>query len=107
SCGTWTHYWYVALSGTDGTLVISMCDTTNLLNLQSVHSITDGILHHVLIARTSGVLSITIDGHLDNSVADAVDLVSLGMLQVGVSVCGSPLVGKVTNVCLSTPGADQ
>jgi hypothetical protein len=110
SCGVWTNYWNISVLGGSGTIGVSLCDATHLTTLQSVTAVDDGILHHVIVARTASKLSITIDGHLDNSGMGgpvAASLGSLGMLQLGVSVCGDPLVGTVSNVCLSSPAADQ
>ena len=103
-CGTYHPHWQATLvTGGLGTVGYELSDGTSNVTLEGVTPVTDGLLHHVLIARTSGTLSITIDGHLDNSAPGAVDLVALGMLQIGVSVCGNPLVGQVTNVCLVCP----
>jgi hypothetical protein len=108
SCGVWGQYWNIFLTGSGGTIGVTLCDGAHMTNLQSVAAVDDGVLHHVIVARTSGTLSITIDGHLDNSGMGgpvAASLGSLGMLQIGVSVCGDPLVGTVSNVCLSSPAA--
>ncbi len=77
-------------------------DGTGWVNVQGVTAINDGLLHHVVVARVAGTLSISVDGQLDNSIPNGGDvpLGPLGLLQVGRSPCNPPFAGQIKNVCV-------
>jgi hypothetical protein len=100
-CNPYYVHWVVAEQAND-TLIVEVGDGTNYTDLQSITTINDGVWHHVVVARLSGTLSITIDGTLDNSIANAGwSLATLPVLQIGRSACSSPFTGQIRNVCVS------
>jgi hypothetical protein len=99
--------WDVAV-GPNGSVEGSTFDGTSTVSLHTTTAVNDGAPHHVVYARTSGILWASTDGVADNSgVQDDSDLTSMPPLQIGSGdPCASTSLsgnGTLTDVCLTTP----
>ena len=75
-----------------------------LLLLVSAVAVNDGRAHDVLAQRVGGTLSFVIDGAAAGSTAaSATPLGQMPPLTIGSDPCLSPLVGTVTNLCITSP----
>lgn len=71
----------------DGTNYTVACSNGSCAQTFTDTGLADGNVHHVVVARVSGQLSITIDGTSRTSVASAADLTSMQPLSIGSSPC--------------------
>jgi hypothetical protein len=99
--------WDVAV-GPSGSIEGSTFDGTAIVSLHTTTTVNDGAPHHVVYARTSGVLWASTDGVADNSgVQDDSDLTDMPALQVGAGdpCTTTPLSGHgtLTDLCITTP----
>jgi hypothetical protein len=99
--------WDVAV-GPNGAVEGSTFDGTSIVSLHTTTAVNDGAPHHVVYARTSGVLWASTDGVADNSsVPDDSDLTEMPALQVGAGdpCTTTPLSGHgtLTDVCITAP----
>lgn len=100
-CDQYSVHWLIAETQS-GNIITQFYDGSGGPQLQSVATVNDGALHHVVVARVALTFSITIDGQLDNSVPNAVwSPATLSLLQVGRSACASPFAGQIENVCIT------
>jgi hypothetical protein len=100
-CDPYSVDWLIAEQLTYN-IIVQIGDGAGYVNLDSIATINDGVWHHVVVARVSATLSITIDRQLDNSIPNGgVSLGPLALLQVGKSACAAPFAGQVKNVCIS------
>jgi hypothetical protein len=97
-CDPYSVDWLIAEQ--DKHNIIVQVSDGNYASLESVATINDGIWHHVVVARISGTMSITMDGQLDNSIPNATSLTTLALLQIGKSACAPPFAGQIKNVCI-------
>jgi hypothetical protein len=68
--------------------------------------LNDGVPHMVVVTRISGTMSISVDGVAGTPVSSTSNFGALPPLATGTDVCDGvdgtvPLVGTVTNVCIS------
>jgi hypothetical protein len=100
SCDQYTNHVVIAEQSTR--IIAEIGYGVGSVNVQSIDTVNDGIWHHVVVARVSGTLSITIDGQLDNSIPNAgsVPLGPLALLQVGRSACTTSFAGQIKSVCV-------
>lgn len=77
----------------------------NYVLLASNGTVNDGNPHDVEIARTNGVLSISIDGKQDTSMSDVTNFGKLPALAIGEDICpaNAELMGTIMNLCISSP----
>lgn len=100
TCGQYDVHWLIAAAS--GHIVIQFYDGAAGITLQSIATINDGVLHHVVVARVSGTISISIDGAVDNSSPNLVFAPgTLPLMQVGRSACTTAYPGQVTNACIT------
>jgi len=103
SCGQYNVEWIVAETAS-GNINTWFYDGSTGFGLQSVGTVDDGAKHHVVVARVTLLFSITIDGQLDTSIANAVWAPpTLPLLQVGRSACTTPFTGQITGACVTRP----
>ena len=94
-------HWLINVSGN---ILVELGDGTKYVELMSVAFVDDSVWHHIAVVRLSGAMSITIDGHIDNSLTNAGLSISTALppLQIGLE-CSSPAVfaGQIKNVCVA------
>ena len=71
TCGQYDVHWLIAETAS-ANIITQFYDGSTGPQLQSVATLSDGVRHHVAVARVALLFSITIDGQLDSSVASAV-----------------------------------
>jgi hypothetical protein len=109
---TLSDFWDVRLA-TNGALDVETDDVTqgaNATGLKKVGPrINDGVPHKVMLQRTSGTLTVYVDGV---AIASAVSRASFGQLapiRIGSDVCTAaidgtmPLMGTVSDLCVASP----
>jgi hypothetical protein len=109
ACGRTGVFWDVRLFS--GNVRVETYDGTNLLDLTSgAPVVNDGHTHAILVQRTSGMVTIHIDGTAAGSLAMAASFGALPALKSGTDVCDGhngqvALSGTsmLTGVCISSP----
>lgn len=107
-CGA-SHFWDVRMTGA-GHLVIETdsgtlgADYTTFISTGA--AVNDGSPHDIVLKRTSGTLTCTIDGVASGSASSASSFAALAAVKTGTDVCTGvdgtvALVGSVTKVCVS------
>jgi hypothetical protein len=109
---TLSDFWDVRLSS-NGALDVETVDATQGANgtgLKRVGSrINDGVPHKVLLQRTSGTLTVYLDGTPAASAPSLTSFRQLAPLRIGTDVCTvaidgtKPLIGTVSDVCVASP----
>lgn len=104
-------FWDVRINGSvAGSIYAEIDDGTHLVNIAGSVPINDGNVHRVVFSRTTGTLTVELDGMVagvtPGTVGTTASLGALPALRQGADVCDGQdgtqaLVGKITNVCLS------
>jgi hypothetical protein len=100
-------FWDVRLSG--GAIMVEIDDGTHLTTLTSTGAkVDDGRQHEIVVKRTAGTLTITIDGVASGSASAAASLGAMPALVRKTDVCDGhsgqvPFTGTLASVCVASP----
>lgn len=103
-----SNFWDIRM-GADGKLGIET-DTgsggSDYTSFGTTIGVNDGAAHHVVVTRTAGVITATIDGAPAGTAPSSSSFGSLAPLAQGTDVCDGvdgtvALVGMLTGVCVS------
>jgi hypothetical protein len=100
-------FWDVRVS--KGKILVETDDSASYATFTSAFmSVNDGHAHAILVMRTAGVITISIDGAASGSLPSSSKLGQLPALTVGTDVCDgvvgqTPFGGTITHVCITSP----
>jgi hypothetical protein len=111
------QFWDIRLCAPDaqkrcaaaGSVLVETSSTGQYTFLDSKIAVNDGLPHDVIVARASGLLTITVDGTVSGGTASSkANFASLPAKLVGNGACvghdgTNALVGTLSDLCITTP----